>query len=1188
MMVKYIFGSGNHYNKFKIVFIGLLCVSFLGKLNAQTCWKKVSSVSDYYLKFAKASNGKVYCSATNPNTGGVVNYLYESNNLTKWSTNSATFPSGLHMFFKKASNGDLYVPTGHNGVYKSTNNGTSWSYNFGSGYGCGALSFEQDTTGVLYIGVGGSCRGIHISSNNGTSWTNKLSGMDFTNIHYVKSSNITFASNSSMSIYWSKDNGNTWSQITGQAFSSKTILIRSFGSQILVFANDGNIYESKNSGTTWTLYSSVSIKAAASGYLNSLVVNSKGDLWFGYNKQGVWKSIDKGKSWIRKDSCLSGDVSDLYIQNDTLLISTSDGIYLQTSISCKVGSAFLGSDLKNCNSDSVIVTAPTGLKSYEWSTGSKSNKISIKKSGTYTIKVTDSGNCIVYDTIVVSIMNSTIKPRDSVVCSGGSVTLSCNSPTLITECPSLPSSLSTGLSGWWPFCGNAKDRSSTSNDGTVNGATLVNDRFGNSKSAYSFDGNDYISLKDPFFGGSSKVSAFTYSVWVNPSTLNSDMTISCKEGYWRTKYLYITSAGVVYFGGSDPSPQGYLGISSPSNTITANKWFHIVVTYDSSNLKLFVNNKLITKQKISYSVLDFSYLATGNSTSTNYIGASHPVSPGITNYFTGIIDDLAIWSRALTLNEISNLYQTNLTSTKWSTGDTASTIKYSVVGKNKVWVSVSDGIGTCTDTTTVTVSNPKVTITSIDSVNCFQGADGSVIASVTGGISPYSYKWDDATSQNTSQAKNLKKGIYKVTVTDTAKCIDTISAIVNEPAKVTLAITAIDSVNCYQGTDGSITTSIAGGSKGFKYQWNDPTKQLSSKASNLKKGVYKLIAKDIYGCSDSITGTVNEPAKVVLTITAIDSVNCFQGSDGSITTSIAGGSNGFKYQWNDPSKQITSKASNLKKGVYKLIAKDIYGCSDSITGTINEPAKVVISITNIDSAFCYGYSDGAIATSTKGGTGAYNWNWNTSPIQTTSKSIGLKKGNYKVIVKDVYGCSDSITGTVNEPEQIVPKITINRLTMLGMSHELYADITPVKKYQYLWTPLSTFNGLNTQPRPRVIFNITTKVGLQVTDYKGCKGYDTATITVVQPIKNIIPTGFTPNADNLNEGFGLPDIFEIQTIEIYDRWGGIIFKGSATSPRWDGRLNGELVPAGVYAYTLQAQLKGTDQIVKHGGSITLIK
>jgi gliding motility-associated-like protein len=160
--------------------------------------------------------------------------------------------------------------------------------------------------------------------------------------------------------------------------------------------------------------------------------------------------------------------------------------------------------------------------------------------------------------------------------------------------------------------------------------------------------------------------------------------------------------------------------------------------------------------------------------------------------------------------------------------------------------------------------------------------------------------------------------------------------------------------------------------------------------------------------------------------------------------------------------------------------------------------------------------------------------------------------------------------------------------MLGMSHELYADITPVKKYQYFWTPLITFNGLYTQFRPRVIFDETTKIGLMVTDFKGCKGYDTAIIKVVQPIRMIIPTGFTPNVDNLNEGFGLPDIFEIQSLEIFDRWGGMIFIGSSTTPRWDGRLNGELVPAGVYAYTIQARLKGTDQIVKHGGRITLIK
>ncbi|MEY4127262.1 MAG: hypothetical protein RL737_1451 [Bacteroidota bacterium] len=407
--------------------------------------------------------------------------------------------------------------------------------------------------------------------------------------------------------------------------------------------------------------------------------------------------------------------------------------------------------------------------------------------------------------------------------------------------------------------------------------------------------------------------------------------------------------------------------------------------------------------------------------------------------------------------------------------------------------------------------------------------------------------------------------------------------------KFTLVISAIDSVNCYQGTDGSITTSISGGSNGYKYTWNDATKQTSSKAINLKKGTYKVIAKDIYGCSDSISGTVNEPAKVTLAITAIDSVNCYQGSDGSITTIISGGSNGYKYTWNDATKQTSSKAINLKKGTYKVIAKDIYGCSDSISGTVNEPAKVVVTITNIDSAFCFGYSDGSITTSSVGGSNGYKYLWNDLAKQTTPKATKLSKGTYKIIVKDIYGCSDSISGTVNEPAQIVPKIMSNRLTMQGMTHEIYADIIPAKKYNYSWKPTSLFfGGLTTEERPKVQFAESQLIRLDVTDYKGCKGYDTATITVVRPLKSIMPTGFTPNSDNLNDGFGLPDVFDVQSFEVFDRWGGMVFKGSETTPRWDGKINGEFLPSGVYTYTIQAKLKGTDQIVKYGGSVTLIK
>ena len=139
---------------------------------------------------------------------------------------------------------------------------------------------------------------------------------------------------------------------------------------------------------------------------------------------------------------------------------------------------------------------------------------------------------------------------------------------------------------------------------------------------------------------------------------------------------------------------------------------------------------------------------------------------------------------------------------------------------------------------------------------------------------------------------------------------------------------------------------------------NDASSQTTANASNLKKGTYKLIVKDIYGCSDSASYAVQEPTKVSLSVTATDSVNCYLGADGSINTSISGGSNGYTYQWDDASAQTTANASNLKKGTYKLIAKDIYGCSDSVTATIHEPAKVSITSSTIDSVNCYLGSDG--------------------------------------------------------------------------------------------------------------------------------------------------------------------------------------------------------------------------------------
>jgi hypothetical protein len=82
-----------------------------------------------------------------------------------------------------------------------------------------------------------------------------------------------------------------------------------------------------------------------------------------------------------------------------------------------------------------------------------------------------------------------------------------------------------GLVGWWPFNGNANDESGNGNNGTVNGATLTTDRFGNANSAYDFDGvSNYIDC-GPLNAIPSTVQDITQNAWVLAPT---DQTTFCK------------------------------------------------------------------------------------------------------------------------------------------------------------------------------------------------------------------------------------------------------------------------------------------------------------------------------------------------------------------------------------------------------------------------------------------------------------------------------------------------------------------------------------------------------------------------------------------------------------------------------------------------------------------------------------
>ena len=153
------------------------------------------------------------------------------------------------------------------------------------------------------------------------------------------------------------------------------------------------------------------------------------------------------------------------------------------------------------------------------------------------------------------------------------------------------------LVGWWGFNGNANDESGNGNDGTVNGATLTDDRFGNTNSAYDFDGvNDFIEVNDnPTLRISN--TDFALSAWVKMANYSSNfqsMVLSKRSsssganGYcFIVKGNVASPPGYVSFeasGGSDPE-------SHTNSGIGLGVWNHIFVNFNltTSEISTYIN-----------------------------------------------------------------------------------------------------------------------------------------------------------------------------------------------------------------------------------------------------------------------------------------------------------------------------------------------------------------------------------------------------------------------------------------------------------------------------------------------------------------------------------------------------------------------------------------------------------------------
>ncbi len=344
-----------------------------------------------------------------------------------------------------------------------------------------------------------------------------------------------------------------------------------------------------------------------------------------------------------------------------------------------------------------------------------------------------------------------------------------------------------GLQGYWPFTCNANDLSGNGYHGNVVGATLTSDRFGNPNQAYSFNGSsNYISTSyTGVLGGNPRAVSFwmkTNSTIAQPAVVwggtSAGSRFDCGFNYLASgPTIDVSNAAITYF--------------SQTST-TNNLWHHYVFQFNSPILNLveiYMDGVLLTQT--SYVLAPTTSLNTTNPSNV-YFGA-YTLAGGF--YFSGELDDICIWDRVLSFNEIQLLYNApsapsalvvtsspsivcaGQSATLSASGASTYTwIGFTTTASSLVVSPTSPTtytvLGNCAFSKTVTIGikpNPIITINSSANPICVKQTAN---LSANGGVS---YIWNVGSNSTSISVSPSTTAAYSVTVTGSNGCTSSAS-----------------------------------------------------------------------------------------------------------------------------------------------------------------------------------------------------------------------------------------------------------------------------------------------------------------------------------------------------------------------------------------------------------------------------
>ena len=322
----------------------------------------------------------------------------------------------------------------------------------------------------------------------------------------------------------------------------------------------------------------------------------------------------------------------------------------------------------------------------------------------------------------------------------------------------------------------------------------------------------------------------------------------------------------------------------------------------------------------------------------------------------------------------------------------------------------------------------------ITAVSCNGGADGEVtITDANGGNGNYRYGINGGTVGVNATFTGLSAGDHVIMVRDAKNCEFTKTITISEPEVLEMTLPTATDATCYGVSDGTVTAgTVSGGTAPYQYSIDNTNFSAATTFTNLPAGNHTVFVVDANDCATQQTIKVDEPEEITASIEKTD-VNCFEGSDGTITIANAqGGNNSYEYSLDGSNWQNSNTFEGLTAGDYPVYIRDasVTGCEIVLDDafTISQPSEALTIEGTATRTTEYGTATGSATANVTGGTAPYSYEWkligNGNTVIARTKNINnMLAGDYEVSVTDANGCIEVITVSIIDAifAEILPK-----------------------------------------------------------------------------------------------------------------------------------------------------------------------